>query len=648
VSRQRSHHPVVAIVAALLLAAVSGVAAPIGLSTAVVRAADAGTYRNPILPTIPGDGVVTSCADPTAIYGQEGESTWYMWCTTDPLNDTDKNASGDFNFHLVPQFSSNDLVHWVYEGDAFTTRPSYARSDAGLWAPEIEYYAETGQYHLYYTVTDTTIPTGRGGAASAIGVATSNGPLGPWTHRDTPVVEPHPPDCCPGDNRWVYDPEVIRTTGADYIYYGSYFGGISVRLLSEDGFTSAPIEDGDPTSGTRNVAIANKFEGAEVVERGGFWYLMASATDCCRGPLTGYSVFVGRAASPLGPFIDRDGRDLNDNEGPADPTDGRAGGTPVLSMSGNRFVGPGHNTVLEDFDGQWWTIYHAVDRTDPYFAGAVGFTKRPAMLDPVDWDNGWPVVRAYRYVSDEVMPAPAAQPGQTTAYSPSWLPNHRPGQQIGGLSDEFNDGQLSGKWKWVRPPSPTTYSESGGSFRFRMQRADLHESQNSASVLTIPAPGHNYMVETRIRVDTPPEGCCHNFEQAGLVIYANDDNYTKLVHVSIWNTRQTEWAKEVGPVPAGFPRYGNSIVGPPADWTYLRIVRTRGTNAGDAYGGADRYTAYSSVDGQNWRRGGTWTHRLGSSARIGLVSMGITDVASDPNRVRWAEFDYVRVYHLDR
>ena len=63
---------------------------------------------------------------------------------------------------------------------------------------------------------------------------------------------------------------------------------------------------------------------------------------------------------------------------------GRVGGTPVISMNGNRWVGPGHNTVFVDFSGQWWTIYHAVDRHDPYFTGAVGFTKRRQELTTAD------------------------------------------------------------------------------------------------------------------------------------------------------------------------------------------------------------------------------------------------------------------------
>ena len=37
-----------------------------------------------------------------------------------------------------------------------------------------------------------------------------------------------------------------------------------------------------------------------MVAHGGYFYLFVSATDCCRGPLTGYSIFAGRASNILG------------------------------------------------------------------------------------------------------------------------------------------------------------------------------------------------------------------------------------------------------------------------------------------------------------------------------------------------------------
>jgi arabinan endo-1,5-alpha-L-arabinosidase len=304
-------------------------------------------------------------------------------------------------------------------------------------------------------------------------------------------------------------------------------------------------------------------------------------------------------------------------------------------MNGNRWVGPGHQTTFRDHDGQWWVIYHAVDRNDPYFKDEVGFTKRPPLLDPLDWRNGWPTVRGGYWASDSELPAPAAQPTDTTAYVPRFKPDDRPKTLLPDYSDEFNEGSLSAAWSWVRQPAAGTYGESAGSFRFDAQKADLYVDSNNASVLVRPAPGDSFVVETKVRLDLPAEGCCHNYTQAGLVIYANDDAYLKLVHVSIWETRQTEFAKEVASAPPGYPRYGNTVVASPSEWTWLRIVRR-------IDGPREQYTAYTSRDGIHWTRGGTWTHRLRGDVRIGLVSM------AEPGDQEWrAWFDYVRVYRLD-
>lgn len=172
---------------------------------------------------------------------------------------------------------------------------------------------------------------------------------------------------------------------------------------------------------------------------------------------------------------------------------------------------------------------------------------------------------------------------------------------------------------------------TGGAFEWDTQFGDLYVDRNDASVLHEPAPAENYLVEVKVALDVPDEGCCFNHSQAGLVIYRDDDNYIKLVHVPIWNTRQIEFAKEWGPVAAGYPRYGNGVVGPPGDWTWLRIARRQ-------QGTSELYTAYSSRDGVNWLRGGTWVHNLAFGARIGLVSQSGAGFTAD--------FDYVRVYSL--
>ena len=588
------------------------------------------TYSNPLAPVVPGGGTVDSCADPTVIRGQQaGDDDWYMYCTTDPLNDDDRGPDGDLQFRKVPQLRSNDLVTWEYEGAAFTENPSWAAETAALWAPDVVYSQTFDRYYLFVTVTDTDVSlSGEEGCTSdsAIGVATSTSPTGPWEFADEPVVGPR--RAGEGCNFfWTYDPDVLGdTVGTDStVYYGSYFGGLfgAPITFTADGATAV-------TDQAVQVTIGNRYEGPNVVERDGWYYLFVSATNCCAGALTGYSVFAARSRDPLGPFVDREGASLLDS---------RVGGTPVISMNGNRWVGTGHNSVFTDAAGQWWTAYHAVDQGDPFFEGEPGFTKRPVLLDPVDWVDGWPTVNGGRWASDQRMRAPAAQDGQRSLHRTRLVEPLVPGREIVGASDGFEGDELSKDWTWVREPGAGSYEVTDGVLRWQTQAADLYVDNNSASVLTREAPAGDYVVQTRVRVDVPAEGCCFNYVQAGLVLHGDDDNYIKLTSASIWETRQTEFAKELAPVPDGWNRYGNTVVGAPGDWTHLRVVveRLSGREQREAGGDTERYTAFTSADGVDWVRGGAWTHSL-DDARIGLVSMGGSGFT--------AEFDDVTTYRL--
>src|SRR4051794_403273 len=82
-------------------------------------ARDAEHYQNPLKPAIAGDRVVESCADPMVMRGRgEDRRRWYMFCTTDPLNDAETAPDGPPVFHLMPMLVSSDLVTWRYVGDA--------------------------------------------------------------------------------------------------------------------------------------------------------------------------------------------------------------------------------------------------------------------------------------------------------------------------------------------------------------------------------------------------------------------------------------------------------------------------------------------------------------------------------------------------
>jgi arabinan endo-1,5-alpha-L-arabinosidase len=360
--------------AVLLLAlGLSGLAVP-----AAAEAPTPRTFSNPV-----SRGFADTFADPAVIRAKDGY--WYAYGTTDPLRE------GEGTRHIIPTARSTDLVNWTYVGDAFTeaTLPSWADAAAGaaLWAPDIRYL--DGTYYLYYVVTQTTVTPGPND--NAIGVATSDSPTGPWEDSGAPVVGPRPgASGNPDDFLWTFDPsQFTDRDGTRYLYYGSYYGGIFVTELNEDATRAV----GEPTM----VAIDNRYEGAYVVRRGDWYYLFASEANCCAGPTTGYTVFTGRARSPSGPFLDRDGIPL---------TTSRVGGTIVVTPNGNTWVGTGHNAVVTDLAGQDWFAYHAIDRRDPYLDEPFGINERPMLLDRLDWVDGWPTVRAGRWASEGPQRAP--------------------------------------------------------------------------------------------------------------------------------------------------------------------------------------------------------------------------------------------------
>jgi len=579
----------------------------------------------------------TNCADPTIIRGRGSDPYWYGLCTTDSLSDDDVEENDRRRSHLLPMIRSRDLVTWEYMGDAFATPPAWVAPGGSLWAPDIVF--RNGKYYLYYVATDVADEvSGEPGCPSdnAIGVATSTSPLGPWTDAGKPVVYPRRGGG--GCNfYWTYDPDVLVTSdGKAVLYYGSYYGGIEARQLTADGLRS--IEDS-----AKPITIPNRYEGANVVEKDGKYYLFASASNCCNGPLTGYQVFAGRSNHPFGPFVDREGVSLLDS---------RVGGTPVLTLNGNRWVGGGHNSVFRDAAGNWFTAYHAIDRNEPYFEGDVGYTRRPLMLDRLTWRDGWPEVRGGLGASDTPQLAPAAKAPRKPAAAAitrafvdalydaidpnaylTWLDrvDVRDLRLVTSASDDFNGTALASRWSWVRPPPTSGFGLAGGKFRFDTQAADLFGDSNNASVLTEAAPKGSLIAEAKVELDVPDTGCCFNYVQTGLVVYANDDSYLRLTHVSIWETRQIEFGKEVANPRAGFPAYGSGVGAAPGRTTWLRIAKV-------VRGGRETYVSYSSRDGRTFTRGPVWDHDLGASAKIGLVAHGGAGFQ--------ARFDHVRVYSL--
>lgn len=370
------------------------------------------TYRNPIIPQ--------NVADPAIIKALDG----YYYIV----------GSSDFweggSYHILPIFRSTDLVHWKYVADAFSARPDWAASDAGLWAPDLQYYNH--KYYMYFTASWTKpLPRYGTNGGSAIGVATAASPAGPWTdsgdsaggsYAHGPIV---PPRSCafntdPNCYYWTFDPaEFTDQNGQKYMYYGSYFGGTLVQKLTPDGLHTS--------GGAIQIGHWDRYEGTYVIRHDvngqRYYYNFSSAANCCSGPNTGYSVEVNRATSPTGTFVDQNGfpmlhpgsvpapttRPVDDPAG--DNIGAQGGGYPTLKQNGNKWHGTGHNALITDLSGHMWIVYHGVDKNNGWVNGApFPITFRQTMLDRLDWTaNGWPVTNGGAGPS-EVNTAPVTTP----------------------------------------------------------------------------------------------------------------------------------------------------------------------------------------------------------------------------------------------
>ncbi|WP_419999852.1 family 43 glycosylhydrolase [Streptomyces boninensis] len=349
-------------------------AALIGALTAPLLAAPAGAAGNNTYANDVTAGVVDTFPDPAIIRGKDG--FWYAYGTQNPVFQ----SKGENRERMLPILKSKDMAHWEYAGEVFAkdTQPGW-HEGSRLWAPDVRYSG--GKYQLSYSVP----------GKNTVGLATAPTPTGPWT--DEGSMLPKPSGCATGN---IDQASFTDTDGTAYLYWGSY-DTICAAKLNKD---RTRIE-GDVTE----VAAGSRMEGGYVVRHGRYYYLLYSDAGCCDGAYSGYQVKAGRSTSPLGPFTDDEGTELTA------PT---SKGAIVAGGNGNRWIGPGHNSVQTDLAGQDWMVYHAIPADDPDLDRFPDLpdrqlTRRPMLIDRLDWIGGWPVLRAAKGASEGRQQAPVAE-----------------------------------------------------------------------------------------------------------------------------------------------------------------------------------------------------------------------------------------------
>ena len=300
-----------------------------------------GTYVNPVFNPV--------LADPTII---KSGNYFYAYGTEDNWGSSGGN-------HLVPIIKSKDLVNWTLVGDAFKTKPSW-KQEGGIWAPDV---TEVGdKYYMYYSYSTWGDPN------PGIGLAIAETPEGPFQDQGKVFLSKE----VGVDNS--IDPFYIEEDGKKYLFWGSFHGIYAIPLT----------EDGKSVAGEKIKVAGNHLEAVYIHKKGDYYYLFGSEGSCCEGANSTYKVRVGRSESLLGPYVDKQGREL---------TTGPYGEILIKGNEGSGgYAGPGHNAeIVTDDAGTDWQLYHAIRKSKPLLDN--GASRRALMLDKLSWEGGWPVIQ---------------------------------------------------------------------------------------------------------------------------------------------------------------------------------------------------------------------------------------------------------------
>jgi arabinan endo-1,5-alpha-L-arabinosidase len=329
------------------------------------------TYQNHLkFYTMDGNEYFVDAADPDVLKADDGY--FYMYCTNTYCEMGKKGMAYDRG----PIFRSKDLVNWTWVGsvfDGYSHALDWGDKNAGVWAPSV---IKVGDNYCYYYSLSLW-----GDSNPGIGVATSPTPYGPWTHHGKLL------DSVTSGVKNSIDPQPIYYEGKLYLIWGSFFG-IGAVELTDDGtevfwgmdnmkdYVTYLIPDN--SGGEMDIEI--NYEGSYVIERNGEFFYFGSQGTCCSGRISTYRVKVGKADNLFGPYYGSDNETL----------DKGTYGDLVIGPS-DLVAGTGHNTVVEDYAGEYWLFYHGYD------VNGDNPDKRTIFMDKILWDEktGMPYVENY-------------------------------------------------------------------------------------------------------------------------------------------------------------------------------------------------------------------------------------------------------------
>jgi arabinan endo-1,5-alpha-L-arabinosidase len=269
------------------------------------------------------------------------------------------------------------MMNWKTEKPVFDKAPRWAVDvipsfKGHIWAPDISFH--NGLYYLYYSVSAF------GKNTSCIGLATnktldSKSKDFKWTDHGKVIQS------VPGRDLWnAIDPNLaFDDNNVPYLVFGSFWSGMKqVRLKDNLKEVAEPQEWRTVSKRARDFKVDDADPGEAAVEapfifkKNGYYYLFVSFDFCCRGLESNYKIMIGRSKTIQGPFIDKDGRRMDE------------GGGSIVLEGNKHWNGLGHNSAYT-FDGTDYLVFHAYDGTDGW--------KPKLKIRKMTWDSdSWPIV----------------------------------------------------------------------------------------------------------------------------------------------------------------------------------------------------------------------------------------------------------------
>src|SRR6185437_10320487 len=209
-------------------------------------------------------------------------------------------------------------------------------------------------------------------------------------------------------------------------------------------------------------------EGPKLYKRNGYYYIFAPFGGVEQG-----SEAVLRSRDIQGPYDFRT----------------------VLSKGSTAVQGPHQGGYVETPSGQGWFIHF----------NSTGAYGRIVYLEPVRWENDWPIIGERIAGTDGGQPVQSHAMPDTGRNSPAVHPQ---------TSDEFTGATLGPQWEWNHNPDDSRWSltERPGFLRLKaLQAADLVSARDT---LTQMLQGRAVQITARMAVDAMEDG-----QKAGLAMF---------------------------------------------------------------------------------------------------------------------------------